>query len=478
MGVALGEWPFAVVSWRWSGSRRERTLVLVNLCGEWPLLRVELCRATLLVAGLSRGEDARLGSSPYTRRPRRMVERKAFCAAPDIRNRLAVLGVFTSEENVARRAVARTWLTAANQAGAAVLSRFVARGMGDTPALSQESRDDGDVVFLRAPTTMLRSNGPLLTLILWFECSLQAWPHAKLIGKADDDVWVHVDATTAHLQGSLEALRPVLRVGDGEVPLMFWGLMETYGWSLTSHRPMGFVYKYGSYPPTCSVKRLPSARDKLNHTFISPVHFAKGPMYFVSSPLVAQLSSSREFREYAMVTIASANGTRREKTMPWEDAFTGLSILRHVSGVRAAYVHMGSRIFSEAFGVYSKFGFSQNTILYHANTAKARAPARYNAMHYWAMDNHCRALGGPLRATLRCDTEELTTCTGAKWKRCLYVHNYSKCSSNGNKWSSKVQRSNRTSTHSIAISDNVAIASQSMAGSRRLHSLGHVHTNS
>ena len=161
-----------------------------------------------------------------------------FCAAPDLHERLAVLGVFTAEENGARREAVRTWLRDATHAKP-LLARFVARGAGKAPVLMREAREYGDVVLLEGPAEMSRSNGPLLTLILWLECALRAWPHAALIGKADDDVWVHVDATAAHLQGSLDALRMLPQVADNELPLMYWGLMETYGWSLTSHRPMG-----------------------------------------------------------------------------------------------------------------------------------------------------------------------------------------------------------------------------------------------
>ena len=226
-----------------------------------------------------------------------------YCVAPDPHERLAVLGVFTAEENGARREAVRTWLRDATHAKP-LLARFVARGAGKAPVLMREAREYGDVVLLEGPAEMSRSNGPLLTLILWLECALRAWPHAALIGKADDDVWVHVDATAAHLQGSLDALRMLPQVADNELPLMYWGLMETYGWSLTSHRPMGFSYKYGSSHPTCVVQ------NKSNHTLIAPVHFAKGPMYFVSAPLVMQPGSTSLGSHAACTTTLSWRKTQ------------------------------------------------------------------------------------------------------------------------------------------------------------------------
>lgn len=357
-----------------------------------------------------------------------------FCTAPDPRHRLAVLGVFTAEENLARREAARTWIRGTAEAPGALakplLAKFVARGLGETPTLAREAHSHGDIILLPGLADMPRSNGPLLTLILWLECALVAWPHAALIGKADDDVWVHTDATAAHLQGSLRALRTQMRLTEVDVPHMYWGLMETYSWSLTSHRPMGFQYKFGSGQPTCVVQ------NKSNHTLVGPVHFAKGPMYFVSAPLIAQLVADPSVQAYTMTVIASANYSAgsRHKVLPWEDVFTGLALTRTVAGVNAAYVHMGSRVAGESYGIYSKMGFGHNTILFHANTKSSRSMDRYVAMHRWALEHHCDPGLAARAATLRCEMTELTSCTGVKWKRCLYVHNYTACPQSGPRW--------------------------------------------
>ena len=357
---------------------------------------------------------------------------RQFCAPPNIHPLFGVLGVFTAEENVARRAAARTWLSGTSHhddrsMAGMLLARFVARGIGVTPILAREAQVDGDVIFLRGRADMPRANGPLLTLILWLRCALHAWPRATLIGKADDDVWVHVGATVAHLQGSLGALRSVLRVADNETPRMYWGLMETYAWSLTSHRPMGFSYKYGKGVRECRVQNVS------NHSLLGPVHFAKGPMYFISSSLVSQIVADPEVKTYAMTVIASANHSRREKALPWEDVYTGVALTRAVAAESAAYVHMGSRVISEAYGIYAKQGFSDNTILFHANTAGARRMDRYSAMHGWAHSHHCDS-GLPHHTTLRCEIPDMVSCKGTVWKRCLYVHNYSACPQSGPRW--------------------------------------------
>eukprot|EP00966_Prymnesium_polylepis_P058719 1359906-Prymnesium_polylepis.1 len=235
-----------------------------------------------------------------------------YCAPPDPAHRLAVLGVFTVEENRLRRSAARTWMSETASRQKPLLARFVARGIGDIPVLTSEMQAHGDVVLLAGPSEMPRSNGPLLTLLLWLECSLAAWPNATLIGKADDDVWVHADATAAHLQGSLDALREP-RLQGADTPYMYWGLMETYKWSLTVHRPMRFQYKFGSLQAACAVENV------LNHTVVSPIHFAKGPMFFISAPLVAQVAADPMVRSYTMTVIASTDSSTRRRVLPWED---------------------------------------------------------------------------------------------------------------------------------------------------------------
>ena len=148
--------------------------------------------------------------------------------------------------------------------------------------------------------------------------------------------------------------------------------------------------------------------------------------------------------------------------LPWEDVFTGLALTRSVAAVSAAYVHMGSRVAGESYGIYSKVGFGHNTILFHANTKSSRSMERYTAMHRWALKHHCDS-GMPARsATLRCDSPELKSCTGTRWKRCLYVHNYTACPQSGPKWrgtGTSTTSMNHTSIH-LGRASKHAIVSQ------------------
>ena len=138
-------------------------------------------------------------------------------------------------------------------------------------------------------------------------------------------------------RGSLDALREP-RLQGADTPYMYWGLMETYKWSLTVHRPMRFQYKFGSLQAACAVENV------LNHTVVSPIHFAKGPMFFISAPLVAQVAADPMVRSYTMTVIASTDSSTMRRVLPWEDVYTGLLLLRSVASVNATYVHMGSYV--------------------------------------------------------------------------------------------------------------------------------------
>ena len=37
-----------------------------------------------------------------------------------------------------------------------------------------------------------RKRGPLVSLFAWWRCAVRAWPRAHFVGKADDDVYVHL----------------------------------------------------------------------------------------------------------------------------------------------------------------------------------------------------------------------------------------------------------------------------------------------
>tara|TARA_B100000795_G_scaffold100490_1_gene73919 strand:+ start:45 stop:815 length:771 start_codon:yes stop_codon:yes gene_type:complete len=166
-----------------------------------------------------------------------------FCAPIDPAPRLAVLGVLTTDSHRDyREAIRSSWMRKSNAAD--ITTRFVMRGLGS--AAEDEARLHGDIVFVEALASANRKNGPLQSLVLWWQCAVETWPQATLIGKADDDIWVQMIATAAHLRGSLAALAAQPSIArDQRPPAMFWGIMETFHWSSVKTRPVGFAKKYG-----------------------------------------------------------------------------------------------------------------------------------------------------------------------------------------------------------------------------------------
>ena len=115
-----------------------------------------------------------------------------FCAPVDPAPRLAVLGVLSTDgHRDYREAIRSSWMRKANAAD--ITTRFVMRGLGS--AAEDEAHSHGDIVFVEALASMVRKNGPLQSLVLWWQCAVESWPQASLIGKADDDIWVNPTPT-------------------------------------------------------------------------------------------------------------------------------------------------------------------------------------------------------------------------------------------------------------------------------------------
>ena len=166
-----------------------------------------------------------------------------FCAPIDPAPRLAVLGVLTTDGHLDYRAAIRSsWMRKSEAAD--ITTRFVMRGLGS--AAEDEARLHGDIVFVEALAGASRKNGPLQSLVLWWRCAVESWPQASLVGKADDDIWVQMTATAAHLRGSMAALAAQPSFAqDRRPPAMYWGIMETFHWNSVKARPVGFAKKYG-----------------------------------------------------------------------------------------------------------------------------------------------------------------------------------------------------------------------------------------
>jgi len=111
-----------------------------------------------------------------------------FCAPVDPAPRLAVLGVLTTDgHRDYREAIRSSWMRKSTLAD--ITTRFVMRGLGS--AAEDEARRHGDIVFVEALASANRKIGPLQSLVMWWQCAVETWPQASLIGKADDDIWVN-----------------------------------------------------------------------------------------------------------------------------------------------------------------------------------------------------------------------------------------------------------------------------------------------
>ena len=235
--------------------------------------------------------------------------------------------------------------------------------------LLSEAATHLDMTFVQAPSSMACTTAPLRKLWLWLRCALAAWPNARLIGKADDDVWAHLAGIVRSVQRSLSVLReaspPLEQAGTEGGPRLYWGFFSCYSWDLHAHRPVLFNW-WGACRrrrPGCQASRhwLPNGSwyssnapgPPRNATIVGPFPFAKGPFYLLSRSPVEELMGSERLAAEVEATIASsaaaaAGGSpRSERTHPWEDTFLGMALARYAAdGLHL--VHAGSGAFVDA----------------------------------------------------------------------------------------------------------------------------------
>ena len=340
-----------------------------------------------------------------------------FCGAADPTPRIAALGIVSAYDRPKFRFQARaSWMAGAarraRELAGGMACRFVMRGQNASAGLLSEAATEGDVLLVKAPT-LNRLSGPLISLQLWLDCALEAWPNAAMIGKADDDVWVHVPGVELHLQLTLAAVRNQSQVTR---PLVYWGVHETYHWSKQTNLPEGFAYLWGW-------NAKDEERDCARAQRIGPYFFAKGPLFFVSTPIVRQISRSSEVRSLAAAAVSAASVARprREELVPYEDVFAGLAIAIAAHGAREMYaVHAGD-IGDTTHGVFVEpdsarirgdyLALAPSTLFYHE---KYKHHERISTAHAWAARRHC----DPRRVELRCLEKRYVGCGGARWTRC------------------------------------------------------------
>ncbi|KAL1522217.1 hypothetical protein AB1Y20_021854 [Prymnesium parvum] len=365
-----------------------------------------------------------------------------FCAGGDKSPHFAVLGVLTFEDRLAYRSQIRAnWMTPSAVARSGILSRFVLRGVGASAAIEREAEAHGDMVFVHAPNALKRTIGPLVSFVRWLECSVVAWPNAQHIGKADDDVWLHLSSIASVMAASLASL--AASSSDGTPPRLMWGHMETYSWDIAAGRPTrhGYTFFKGHDCKQRRVRREEILAKSLAHAnqtpciagrdergvlrcgggektnVLGPFGFPKGPVFFTSASLVSQLVASVPLRQETARIIQSVNNSRKEAIKPWEDVYLGMGLARTAVGDGIALVHIGCATYTDEWGFY----MSPSTLVWHMRT---KVPERIGEAEVWAQQHHCT----PVVVGSRCSPQPWSSCTGAKWRRCILRYNKTACS--------------------------------------------------
>ena len=118
---------------------------------------------------------------------------------------LGVLGVVTTEGSQWRHEIRSSWLQP-SLVPTSIVTRLVMRGLDASASLLAEAARERDVVFVEALGTLSKNRGPLTSTLLWLRCAVVAWPHAELIGKAEDDTWIHLGDVERLLRAALRGL--------------------------------------------------------------------------------------------------------------------------------------------------------------------------------------------------------------------------------------------------------------------------------
>lgn len=328
------------------------------------------------------------------------VQGQACTVPPDLPDEasrvFASIGILSHDSNrKLRDAVRASWLSPKAQQLArsdGVVAHFVLRANSERQEAAQEAAKNRDVVIVPASSSLGRKRGPLKSLLLWWKCSLHAWPSASLIGKADDDVYLNLRGIAAHGRAAISAVRAA---AGGAEPRILWGAMESYQWNERTHRPVDHRQdtngvhcqasnEAGHHQERWHPSQPFSRRLSNGSTLHGPFPFARGPLYMLSTALVAELlGSERMHAEWDATLQSAADERRRERVLPYEDVFTGWALSKIIAPQRGlALVENGfgngaeSPVYSDGWGL----ALRSSTLIYHMRT---KQPSRLAFAHRW-----------------------------------------------------------------------------------------------
>ena len=239
---------------------------------------------------------------------------------------LAVLGVFSVDVNFDLRDLWRKHiLSSKRNEDMGLLIRFVLRALHSTAFEEQSTHDD--LFFLPAEATLSRRVGPLQSQLLWYPAALLAFPHARFIGKGDDDMYMHPQTLIAHLSAlPIDDLMPT-----------YWGALQCYHWSQRLFTPTHFCFDFIERRiGGCRVQRIVSSKGE-EDVKTGPFLFAQGTLHFVSRSLAKRLHRNKTLHDEATRQIAlhdkpramaamSAVGCEGHHCLPYEDVWLGYAI--------------------------------------------------------------------------------------------------------------------------------------------------------
>lgn len=383
-----------------------------------------------------------------------------FCAAPDATPRLAVLGVLGIEAHSATRTAIRdTWLHTGEASG--ILARFVLRGIGAKDATQAEASQHGDIIFVESESAQMRNSGPLMSLVQWLDCALIAFPRTQLVGKGEEDTWLHLPGLASRLRLDLRALQLRQRQQQStkddhhrsSAPSVYWGVQETFHWELAAQRPLGFHYKFGNSADHCVVREFhisglgtPSMRKTAiilphlpeppyrtaNITTVGPFSYAKGPVVFVSRSAVESAMKPTSWARQNLKqiidderTIARPDGN----DVPYDDVWLGLALATSLSASDAGSngdagkvtaVHIGAVALAEGIPGQARgpYTFQTTTLAWHnAHALNKLDSRRSTSAGDVALAARIRAVHAIGHSKRHCDTPDvLLNCQGKQFK--------------------------------------------------------------
>ena len=331
-----------------------------------------------------------------------LAAQPTFCAPVDPRNLLSVLGIVTTQQTNYRHAIRDSWMRHGESSS---VTKLVMRGLGASEQLRREAAAHGDIVFLPEKEQQSKASGPLISTLLWLRCAVAAWPKATLVGKSEDDVWLHLPDIYDSLRGSMAALRA------RGVDHLYWGLMEYYHFNESSGRPVGFGTVWGG-----KTKREVWQNRCRREPFTGPFAFAKGARYFLSRVVAQRLVEEPRAKAAASRALGTA-GTRLSavaggppRAALWEDVWLGMALSNHLEPPpNLGIVSLTFAFVSESWG----FKVSPAMYLWHTKTKDER---RTGFVETWARKHHC-SRGEYVEPTPICERQGIT-CSGGKWMYC------------------------------------------------------------